>query len=150
MIVCDPRFTRTAAHATEYVRFRSGTDIPLVWGILWHVFQNGWEDKEFIRKRVYGMEDVRKEVDKWTPDEVERVTGVPGEQLRRVAENVRHGEAGHHHLVHGRDPAHGRHRQRARLLHRLPRHRQRRLAGHGRQHLPRPHQRAGRDRSRPR
>src|SRR3954452_3547360 len=86
MIVCDPRFTRTAAHATEYVRFRSGTDIPLVWGLLWHVFQNGWEDKDFIAKRVYGMDDVRKEVAKWTPDEVERVTGVPGEQLKSVAE----------------------------------------------------------------
>jgi formate dehydrogenase major subunit len=86
MIVCDPRFTRTAAHATEYVRFRSGTDIPLVWGMLWHVFENGWEDKDFIAKRVYGMDDVRKEVAKWTPDEVERVTGVPGEQLKRVAE----------------------------------------------------------------
>jgi formate dehydrogenase major subunit len=86
MIVIDPRFTRTAAHATEYVRIRSGTDIPVIWGILWHVFQNGWEDKDFIAKRVYGMDDVRKEVAKWTPDEVERVTGVPGEQLKRVAE----------------------------------------------------------------
>jgi formate dehydrogenase major subunit len=86
MIVIEPRFTRTAAHATEFVRIRPGTDIPVIWGMLWHVFQNGWEDKEFIRKRVYGMDDVRKEVAKWTPDEVERVTGVPGEQLKRVAE----------------------------------------------------------------
>ncbi|MEA2856346.1 MAG: formate dehydrogenase major subunit, partial [Methylobacteriaceae bacterium] len=86
LIVIEPRFTRTAAHATEFVRIRSGTDIPVIWGMLWHIFQNGWEDKEFIRKRVYGMDDVRKEVAKWTPDEVERVTGVPGEQLKRVAE----------------------------------------------------------------
>jgi len=86
MIVMDPRFTRTAAHATEYVRFRSGTDIPLVWGMLWHIFQNGWEDKDFIAKRVYGMDEVRKEVEKWNPEEVERVTGVPGEQLKRVAQ----------------------------------------------------------------
>jgi len=86
LIVMDPRFTRTAAHATEYVRIRSGTDIPVLWGMLWHIFANGWEDKEFIRKRVYGMDDVRKEVAKWTPDEVERVTGVPGDQLRRIAE----------------------------------------------------------------
>lgn len=85
MIVIDPRFTRTAAHATDYVRIRSGTDIPVIWGILWHVFENGWEDKEFIKQRVYAMEDVRKEVAKWTPDEVERVSGVPGEQLKRVA-----------------------------------------------------------------
>ncbi len=84
-ISIDPRLTRTAAHATEYVRIRPGTDIPVIYGILWHIFQNGWEDKEFIRQRVYGMDDVRKEVEKWTPEEVERVAGVPGEQLKRVA-----------------------------------------------------------------
>jgi formate dehydrogenase major subunit len=85
-IVVDPRLTRTAAHATDYVRLRPGTDIPVMWGMLWHIFENGWEDKEFIRQRVYGMDEIRKEVAKWTPDEVERVSGVPGAQLRRVAE----------------------------------------------------------------
>ena len=85
MIVIDPRMTRTAAHATEYVRIRSGTDIPVIWGMLHHIFKNGWEDKQFIEQRVYGMDDIRKEVEKWTPEEVERVTGVPGAQLERVA-----------------------------------------------------------------
>ena len=85
VIVCDPRFTRTAAHADEYVRFRPGSDVGLIWGIMWHIFENGWEDKEFIRQRVYGMEDVMAEVKKWTPEETERVTGVPGSQLKRVA-----------------------------------------------------------------
>jgi formate dehydrogenase major subunit len=85
MIVIDPRMTRTAAHATEYVRIRSGTDIPVIYGMLWHIFKNGWEDKQFIEQRVYGMDDIRKEVAKWTPEEVERVTGVPGAQLERVA-----------------------------------------------------------------
>jgi formate dehydrogenase major subunit len=85
LIVCDPRFTRTAAHASEYVRFRPGTDVALVWGILWHIFENGWEDKEFIRQRVWGMDQIREEVAKWTPEETERVTGVPGSQLARVA-----------------------------------------------------------------
>jgi len=85
LIVCDPRFTRTAAHADEYVRFRPGTDVALIWGILWHVFENGWEDKEFIRQRVWGLDQVKAEIRKWTPEETERVTGVPGSQLRRVA-----------------------------------------------------------------
>ncbi|HMB09216.1 formate dehydrogenase subunit alpha [Saliniramus sp.] len=86
VIVFDPRFTRTAAHATDFVRIRPGTDIPVIWGIMWHIFENGWEDQEFIAQRVWGMDQIREEVAKWTPDEVERVTGVPGEQLRRVAE----------------------------------------------------------------
>jgi formate dehydrogenase major subunit len=86
VVVVDPRLTRTAAHATEYVRIRPGTDIPVLYGIMWHIIKNGWEDKEFIRQRVYGFEDARKEMEKWNPEEVERVTGVPGEQLKRVAQ----------------------------------------------------------------
>ncbi|NGM22701.1 formate dehydrogenase subunit alpha [Roseomonas stagni] len=86
LIVIDPRFTRTAAHATDYVRIRPGTDIPIIWGMLHHIFANGWEDKNFIAQRVYGMDEIRAEVAKWTPAEVERVTGVPGEQLKKVAQ----------------------------------------------------------------
>jgi formate dehydrogenase major subunit len=87
-IVCDPRFTRTAAHADEYVRLRPGSDVALIWGILWHVFENGWEDKEFLRQRVWGMDQIKAEVAKWTPEETERVTGVPGSQVQRVARTL--------------------------------------------------------------
>jgi formate dehydrogenase major subunit len=64
VIVCDPRCTRTAAHADDYVRFRPGSDVALIWGIIWHIFDTKWEDTEFIRQRVYGMEDVIAEVKK--------------------------------------------------------------------------------------
>ncbi len=94
LIVVDPRFTRTAAHADEFVRIRPGTDVPVIWGLLWHIFENGWEDKDFIRTRVYGMDEIRKEVKKWTPDEVERVTGVPGSQMERVARTLANNRPG--------------------------------------------------------
>ena len=90
LIVVDPRMTRTAAHATEYVRVRPGVHIPTIYGMLWHIFENGWEDKEFIQQRVYGVEDIRKEVAKWTPDEVERVTGVPEAQVKHIANVFAH------------------------------------------------------------
>ncbi len=85
LIVIDPRFTRTAAHADLFLRIRPGTDVPIIWGMLWHIFKHGWEDQEFIRQRVYGLEDVKKEVAKWTPQEVERVTGVPEHQVFEAA-----------------------------------------------------------------
>ena len=88
LIVIDPRFTRTAAHADQFIRLRPGTDVPVVWGMLWHIFENGWEDKEFIEQRVYGMDEVRAEVAKWTPDEVERVSGVPEETIKRAAKTM--------------------------------------------------------------
>ena len=94
LIVCDPRYTRTAAKASEYVRFRPGTDVALIWGILWHVFENGWEDKEFIRHRVWGMDKIKEEVAKWNPEEVEKVTGVPKSQMRRVARTMSQNKPG--------------------------------------------------------
>jgi formate dehydrogenase major subunit len=87
MIVVDPRFTRTAAKADEYVRIRSGSDIPFLFGVLYHIFKNGWEDKKYLNDRVYGMEDVKKDVmAKWTPDKVEEACGVPEAQVFKVAQ----------------------------------------------------------------
>jgi len=86
MIVVDPRFTRTAAKADEFVRIRSGTDIPFLFGVLYHIFKNGWEDKKYINDRVFGMEDVKKDImAKWTPAAVEEACGVKEEQMFKVA-----------------------------------------------------------------
>src|SRR3954447_21078162 len=89
VIVADPRFTRTAARADMYVRTRSGGDVAFLFGILYHVFKSGWEDKAYIKARVYGMDQVREEVmKKWTPDKVTEVTGVPEEEVFAVAKTL--------------------------------------------------------------
>jgi len=86
MIVVDPRFTRTAAKADEYVRLRSGGDIPFLFGVMYHIFKNGWEDKKYIEDRVWGMEKVREEVlAKWTPDKVLEACGVDEATTFKVA-----------------------------------------------------------------
>ena len=88
VIVVDPRFTRTAAKADKFYRIRSGTDIAFIYGMLHHIFQNSWEDKEYIKARVYGMDKVREETAKWTPDKVEEVTGMKEAEVRDVAESM--------------------------------------------------------------
>jgi formate dehydrogenase major subunit len=86
MIVVDPRFTRTAAKADEYIRIRSGSDIPFVFGMLHHIFKNGWEDQKYIDDRVYGMDKVKEEVlTKWTPDKVQEACGVDEATVYKAA-----------------------------------------------------------------
>jgi formate dehydrogenase major subunit len=86
VIVVDPRYTRTAAKSDEYVRIRSGSDIAFLFGVLHHIFKNGWEDKKYLNDRVFGMEKVREEVmTKWTPDKVEEACGVKEAQVLKVA-----------------------------------------------------------------
>jgi len=138
LIVCDPRFTRTAAHADEFVRFRPGTDVALVWGILYHIFKNGWEDKNYIRKRVWGMDQIRQEVDKWTPEEVERVTRTPGVAAGTQRPHPGQQPPRHAGVVHGRHPAHQRLVQHAGLFDPATGAWQYRQERRRRQHLPRP------------
>src|SRR5687768_11220865 len=89
VIVVDPRVTRTAAKADMYVRHRSGSDVPFLFGVLYHIFKNGWEDKEYIRQRVYGMDQVKKEVmEKWTPANVTEATGVSEEDIFYIAKTL--------------------------------------------------------------
>src|SRR5450631_1705306 len=88
-VICvDPRFTRTAAKADKYYRIRSGADVAFLMGMLHHIFKNGWEDKDYIKARVYGMDKVRDEAAKWTPDKVEEVTGMKEAEVLDVAETM--------------------------------------------------------------
>jgi formate dehydrogenase major subunit len=88
MIVVDPRFTRTAAHADIYARLRPGTDVPFIYGLLWHIFKNGWEDKEYIAHRVWAMDDIRREAESFPPDVVENITGMPEEKVYLIAKTM--------------------------------------------------------------
>ena len=95
MIVVDPRFTRTAAKADEYVRIRSGSDIAFIFGLLHVIFKNGWEDKKYLNDRVFGMDKVKEEVmEKWTLDKVEEVCGVSPEQVTLVAKMLHENNPG--------------------------------------------------------
>jgi Anaerobic dehydrogenases, typically selenocysteine-containing len=84
LIVIDPRFTKTAAKADIFAQIRPGTDIPFMYGMLHIIFKNGWEDKEYIDARVFGMDKIREEAAKWTPELVADVTGVPAEKLIQI------------------------------------------------------------------
>lgn len=84
LIVVDPRYTRTAAKADYYASIRPGTDIPFMYGMMNIIFENGWEDTKFINDRVYGMDEIRKEAAKWTPEVVADVCGVSKDALYEI------------------------------------------------------------------
>ena len=86
IIVVDPRRTKLAAKGTDYVRIRPGTDAAFIMGLVNAIITNGWEDKEFIRTRVSGYEEMAEVAKAYTPEEVENVTGIPAGETVRIAE----------------------------------------------------------------
>jgi formate dehydrogenase major subunit len=84
IIVVDPRFTKTAAKADLYAQIRPGTDIPFMYGMLNIIFKNGWHDENFIKDRVYGMEDIMAEAKNWPIERVADVTGVDADLIIQI------------------------------------------------------------------
>lgn len=85
LIVIDPKKIAIARHAEIYARQRCGTDVAVVNGMMHIILKNGWQDKEFIEQRCENFEAVATEVEKYTPDFVEKITGIPAEQLYEIA-----------------------------------------------------------------
>ena len=94
LIVADPNFTKSAAKADLYLRHRSGTDVALIYGLIHIILKNGWEDKEFLENRTYGIEEIRKEAEHWTPEVTSDVTGVPVDRLMQAAHIMAHNKPG--------------------------------------------------------
>jgi assimilatory nitrate reductase catalytic subunit len=86
VVVIDPRLTPTAERADLFLQPVPGTDLPLALGLLHLLDAMGAVDTAYVAARTTGWPDVRRAVAAWWPERVERVTGVPAGELRRLAE----------------------------------------------------------------
>jgi assimilatory nitrate reductase catalytic subunit len=85
LIVVDPRATPTAAAATLHLQITPGTDGALAAGLLHIAIREGFIDEAFIAKRTSDFDSVRRIASSWWPARVERITGIPEQQLGRAA-----------------------------------------------------------------
>ncbi|MCA9398335.1 MAG: molybdopterin oxidoreductase family protein, partial [Candidatus Omnitrophica bacterium] len=85
LIVVDPRITPIARTADLILPVRPGTDSFLFNTLLNLVIQKGGVDEEFIKNHTNGFEDVKKTVSAYTPEDCERVTGVPKKSILTAA-----------------------------------------------------------------
>ena len=85
LVVIDPRATYTAEKATVHLAPRVGTNIPVMNGLLHLIIEAGQINQEYIDAHTLGFEELKQIVAKWTPDRVERLTGVPADKLREAA-----------------------------------------------------------------
>lgn len=86
LIVIDPRKTQIGRYADLYVRQKLGTDVAWINGLIHIILKEGWENKEFIESRTEGFEELKKEVEKYTPEKVEEISGISRNDLRQIAE----------------------------------------------------------------
>ena len=83
-IVVDPRRTNTAAGAHLHLQPLPGTDLALANGLLHIAVREGRVDEDYIAARTTGFEAVRRAVNAYWPERVERMTGVAEADLRET------------------------------------------------------------------
>ncbi|MHC1623002.1 MAG: molybdopterin-containing oxidoreductase family protein [Candidatus Methanospirareceae archaeon] len=85
LVYLDPRFTVTASKADEWIPIKPGTDLAFVLAMMNVIIREGLYDGEFLTKYTYGFDELKGFIGGYTPEWAEGVTGVPAEQIERIA-----------------------------------------------------------------
>jgi len=85
LIVIDPRGTDFARRADHWVSVVPGSDVALLNGMMRVIIEEDIYDHKFVETRTENYEELQIVTEKYTPEYVEKITGVSEEQLRTVA-----------------------------------------------------------------
>ena len=98
LIYLDPRYTKTASKATEWIPIRPGTDSAFLLAMINVIVSNELADCEFVKRYIVGCDDLPREMSRYTTEWAEKITGVPAATIERIARE--YAAAKHNALAH--------------------------------------------------
>lgn len=99
MIVVDPRRTGLAERADLWLRIKPGTDVALLNSMMNVIIEEDLLDKKFVEERTEDYDELVRLVKKYRAVMVEKITGIPAEQIRQAARM--YAAQGRHAIFHG-------------------------------------------------
>jgi formate dehydrogenase major subunit len=85
IVTADPRRIELADYGVLHCGMRPGTNAAFLNGLTHVVIRDGLVDQQFIDDRTSGYTELADLVASYTPEEVERITGVPAADIERAA-----------------------------------------------------------------
>jgi formate dehydrogenase len=85
VVIVDPRRTETAAKAGEHVFIKPGTDVYLLLAMLHVITHEQLFDAGYADKYAQGVRLFIENSKLWTPERVEKISGILAEDIRRLA-----------------------------------------------------------------
>lgn len=85
LIVIDARRLKLSELANSWLRPRLGTNVAVLNSLAHVILEDGLADEQFIRERTEGFEDYKAILGRYSPEETEKITNVPAQDLRRAA-----------------------------------------------------------------
>jgi anaerobic selenocysteine-containing dehydrogenase len=89
LVVVDPRRSRTAEQADEWVAIRPGTDALLLAAMATTLFDEGLADPgQHVAEHLAGLDDLPAALARFTPESVAEATGIDAATTRRLAREL--------------------------------------------------------------
>ncbi len=85
LIVADPRKIDLVRFSSLWLQHKPGTDVALLNSIMHVILKENLIDKKFIESRTEGFESFKESLVEYTPEEGERITGVPKKFIIKAA-----------------------------------------------------------------
>jgi|SRR2546423_736863 len=85
LIIIDPRKSPTARKATIHLAPKLGTNMAVLNGIQHLLFKNDWFNHDYVKQYVIFLDALRDKVSSYTPEKVEKISGVPERDLIAAA-----------------------------------------------------------------
>jgi formate dehydrogenase alpha subunit len=85
LIVVDPRRIPMVRYARKWLRPNLGTDVAWINGLMHVILAENLQAREYIENRTTGFEALKKTVERYTPDFVEGITGIPAADIVETA-----------------------------------------------------------------
>jgi thiosulfate reductase/polysulfide reductase chain A len=85
IIYVDPRFTKTAAKADEWLPIKPGTDMAFVLALINVIIKDALYNADFIENYCYGFYELREHIEKYTPEWAEKETDIPATTIKKIA-----------------------------------------------------------------
>ncbi|MFZ2652225.1 MAG: formate dehydrogenase subunit alpha [Burkholderiaceae bacterium] len=85
LIVLDPRRSELSRVAHRFLQFKPDTDVAMLNAMMNVIVTEGLVDEQFIADRTIGYEELRKNVEAYTPEAMAPVCGIDAATLRYVA-----------------------------------------------------------------
>jgi predicted molibdopterin-dependent oxidoreductase YjgC len=85
LVVADPRKIWLTKLARRHLQLRPGTDVWLLNAIMHVILREGLQNEEYIREFTEDFDAVAEVVARYTPEEAERITGVPAADIVATA-----------------------------------------------------------------
>jgi thiosulfate reductase/polysulfide reductase chain A len=98
MVYIDPRFTKTAGKAAEWLPIRPGTDLALHLAFINVIISEKRYNADFVAQYTTGFDELAASIGQYTPEWAAEKTGIPAETIRRIAQEF--SDAAPHAMAH--------------------------------------------------